>query len=129
MWFLIGYLIGIAMVLTSCSTVLKGKTGRPEIFKSQDYIVYMVGEKENSTTLAQKLLGDAGKAWLIEDNNPAGSFKRGQAVVIPLKEENIAVCMKMVSRSFPFFAIIVLVKPVSLIYAFLKKHLRNSWNT
>jgi len=88
-WILIGCLIGLAMVLISCSTALKGITGRPEIFQSQDYIVYMVGEKENSTTLAQKLLGDAGKAGLIEDNNPAGSFKRGQAVVIPLKEENI----------------------------------------
>ena len=88
-WILIGYIIGIVMVLTSCSTVLKDITGRPEIFQSRDYMVYMVGKNENSTTLAQKLLGDAGKAWLIEDNNPAGSFKRGQAVVIPLKEENI----------------------------------------
>jgi peptidoglycan/xylan/chitin deacetylase (PgdA/CDA1 family) len=88
-WILIGCLIGIAMVLTSCSTALKGIAGRPAIFKSQDYIVYMVGKKENSTTLAQEVLGDAGKAWLIEDNNPAGPFKRGQAVVIPLKEENI----------------------------------------
>jgi peptidoglycan/xylan/chitin deacetylase (PgdA/CDA1 family) len=89
MWILIGCLTGIAMVLTSCSTSLKGITGRPEIFRSQDYIVYIVGKKENSTTLAQEVLGDAGKAWLIEDNNPAGSFKRGQAVVIPIKEENI----------------------------------------
>jgi len=88
-WIFIGCLIGLAMVLTSCSTALKGITGRAEIFKSQDYIVYMVGKKENSTTLAQEVLGDAGKAWLIEDNNPAGSFKRGQAIVIPLKEENI----------------------------------------
>jgi peptidoglycan/xylan/chitin deacetylase (PgdA/CDA1 family) len=89
MWILISYLFGIAIVLTSCSTALKGITGSPEIFKSQDYIVYMAGKKENSTTLAQKVLGDAGKAWLIEDNNPAGSFERGQAVVIPIKEENI----------------------------------------
>jgi len=89
MWLLTGSLVAIAMVLTSCSTALKGITGQPEIFESQDYIVYMPGKNENSTTLAQKVLGDAGKAWLIEDNNPAGSFKRGQAVVIPLKEENI----------------------------------------
>jgi hypothetical protein len=89
MWILICCLIGIAMVLTSCSTALQGITGRAEIFRSQDYIVYMAGKKENSTTLAQEVLGDAGKAWLIEDNNPAGSIKRGQAVVIPIKEENI----------------------------------------
>ena len=88
-WILIGFLIGIAMVLTSCSTVLKDITGRPEIFQSQDYIVYRAAKNENSTTVAQKVLGDAGKAWMIEDNNPAGSIKRGQAVVIPLKEENI----------------------------------------
>ena len=81
-WILIGYLIGIAMVLTSCSTVLNGIPGRPEIFQSQDYIVYRAGRNENATTLAQKLLGDAGKAWVIEDNNPAGSFKRGQVLVI-----------------------------------------------
>ena len=89
MWILICYLTCIAMVLTSCTTVLKDITGQPEIFQSQDYIVYMAGKNETSITLAQKLLGDPGKAWLIEDNNPAGSFKRGQVVVIPLKEENI----------------------------------------
>ncbi len=89
MLILIGCLICIPVVLTSCSTVLKDLTGQPEIFQSQDYIVYKVGKNENSTTLAQKLLGDSAKAWLIEDNNPAGSFKRGQVVVIPLKEENI----------------------------------------
>jgi len=88
-WILICFFIGIAMVLTSCSTVLNDITGQPEIFQSQDYIVYRAGKNENSTTVAQKVLGDAGKAWLIEDNNPAGSIKRGQAVVIPLKEENI----------------------------------------
>jgi peptidoglycan/xylan/chitin deacetylase (PgdA/CDA1 family) len=49
----------------------------------------MAGKTESSTTLAKNLLGDARKAWLIEDNNPAGSIKKGQAVVIPLKEENI----------------------------------------
>lgn len=86
---LVGCLIGIMMVLTSCSTLLEGTTGRPEIFKSQDYIVYVAGKTENSTALANNLLGDAQKAWLIEDNNPAGSIKKGQAVVIPLKEDNI----------------------------------------
>jgi peptidoglycan/xylan/chitin deacetylase (PgdA/CDA1 family) len=77
------------MVLTSCTTFVNGTGGKPEIFRSQDYMVYMAGKNETSTTLAQKLLGDAAKAWLIEDNNSAASFKRGQAVVIPLKEENI----------------------------------------
>jgi len=88
-WILLCFLIGIGMVLISCSTVLNGTGGKPEIFRSQDYMVYMAGKNENSTTLAKKLLGDAAKAWVIEDNNPAASFKRGQAVVIPLKEENI----------------------------------------
>jgi len=89
MWILICFLIGIGMILTSCSTILNGTGGRPEIFQSKDYLVYMAGKSENSTTLAKKLLGDVTKAWMIEDNNPAGSFKRGQAIVIPLKEENI----------------------------------------
>ena len=89
MLILIGSLICIPVALTSCSTVLKDLEGQSEIFQSQDYIVYKVGKNENSTTLAQKLLGDSAKAWLIEDNNPADSFKRGQVVVIPLKEENI----------------------------------------
>lgn len=88
-WILIGCFIGIMIVLTSCSTVLEGTTSRPEVFKSRDYIVYIAGKTENSTTLAKSLLGDAAKAWLIEDNNPAGSIKKGQAVVIPLKEDNI----------------------------------------
>jgi peptidoglycan/xylan/chitin deacetylase (PgdA/CDA1 family) len=89
MWLLIGSLVAIAMALTSCSTALNGIAGKAKIFKSQDYIVYLPGKNETSTTLAQKVLGDAGKAWLIEDNNPAGSFNRGRAIAIPLKEENI----------------------------------------
>ena len=88
-WGLICSLIGIGVMLISCSTLLHGPEGSPEVFRSKDYIVYLPGKTENSTTLAQKVLGDSGKAWLIEDNNPAGSFKRGRAVVIPLKEENI----------------------------------------
>ncbi|MGD9289061.1 MAG: polysaccharide deacetylase family protein [Desulfobacterales bacterium] len=88
-WVLICFFISIMMVLNACSTVMEGIAGRPEIFRSQDYMVYMAGGNENSNTLAKKLLGDAAKAWLIEDNNPSGSFRRGQAVVIPLKEENV----------------------------------------
>ena len=88
-WILTCCFIGIAMILASCSTALKGTTGRGEIFRSQEYIVYMAGNTESSATLAKNLLGDTRKAWLIEDNNPAGPIKKGQAVVIPLKEDNI----------------------------------------
>ena len=87
--FLICCLAGIAVVMTSCSTVRNGKPGRFNMFQSQDYMVYMVENNETSTTLAEKLLGDAAKAWQIEDNNSAAYFKRGQVVVIPLKEDNI----------------------------------------
>lgn len=41
------------MVLISCSILLNSTGGKPEIFRLQDYMAYMAGKNENSTTLAK----------------------------------------------------------------------------
>jgi hypothetical protein len=43
---------------------------------------------ESPGSLAKSFLGDARKSWIIEDANEGVSFRRGEAVVIPLREEN-----------------------------------------
>jgi peptidoglycan/xylan/chitin deacetylase (PgdA/CDA1 family) len=43
---------------------------------------------ETPKSLAKSFLGDRRKSWIIEDANEGVSFRKGKAVVIPLKEEN-----------------------------------------
>jgi peptidoglycan/xylan/chitin deacetylase (PgdA/CDA1 family) len=64
------------------------KPPRGKIFRSDDYVVYVMEGGETPRTLAKTFLGDARKSWIIEDANEEVSFSRGKAVVIPLKEEN-----------------------------------------
>ena len=78
-----------ALALISCATIQQGKSGAHEVYQSRDFIVSRLDGAETAASLAQRLLGDANKSWMIEDNNPAGPYKKGQAVIIPLKDENI----------------------------------------
>ncbi len=93
--FLIG---GGLLVLCACATAwptsgttsppVSEKPPRGEVFRSDDYVVYVMAGGETPKTLAKSFLGDARKSWIIEDANEGVSFRRGKAVVIPLKEEN-----------------------------------------
>ena len=93
--FLIG---GGLLVLSACATAwptsgttsppVSEKPPRGEVFRSDDYVVYVMAGGETPKTLAKSFLGDARKSWIIEDANEGVSFRRGKAVVIPLKEEN-----------------------------------------
>lgn len=93
--FLIG---GGLFVLSACATTwptsgttsppVSEKPPRGEVFRSDDYVVYVMAGGETPETLAKTFLGDARKSWIIEDANEGVSFRRGKAVVIPLKEEN-----------------------------------------
>jgi len=86
---------GGLFILSSCATTWPTPETAPtpekapegKVFKSGDYIVYMLEGGETPKILAKSFLGDAKKSWIIEDANEGISFKKGQAVVIPLKEE------------------------------------------
>ncbi len=62
----------------------------PEVFESPDFFVAIPKGPETSATLAARLLGDAGKAWMIEDYSGAAAFGPGQQAVIPRKPWNPA---------------------------------------
>jgi peptidoglycan/xylan/chitin deacetylase (PgdA/CDA1 family) len=59
-------------------------------FRSEDYIVYRLQNNETSAELAERFLGSKNKSWIIEDANPGIVFKRGKAIIIPLKDKNRA---------------------------------------
>lgn len=62
----------------------------PEAFESDDFIVTRARQGDTAATLAQRFLGEASKAWLIEDYTGSTRFEAGQTVVIPRREWNPA---------------------------------------
>jgi peptidoglycan/xylan/chitin deacetylase (PgdA/CDA1 family) len=58
------------------------------LFRSDDYVIYFLRDSETPAELAEKFLGDEKKSWIIEEANPGVNFRRGNAVVIPLKDWN-----------------------------------------
>lgn len=60
----------------------------PEFFESERFVVAFAREGDTAAALAARHLGDAGKAWMIEDYNGAATFAAGAEVVIPRGEWN-----------------------------------------
>jgi peptidoglycan/xylan/chitin deacetylase (PgdA/CDA1 family) len=83
-------LIGItSLVFSSCaSTRSNVQPSNAHIFRSEDYIVYQLKKNETAAELAGRFLGDRKKSWMIEEANPGARFRNGNAVVIPLRDNN-----------------------------------------
>jgi peptidoglycan/xylan/chitin deacetylase (PgdA/CDA1 family) len=62
----------------------------PEFFESPEFIVAFAKPGDTPATLAQRHLGDAGKAWMIEDYMGKPTFAPGDKVVIPRRAWNPA---------------------------------------
>jgi peptidoglycan/xylan/chitin deacetylase (PgdA/CDA1 family) len=62
----------------------------PDHFRSEDYVVTLAKAGDTPATLAERYLGDANKAWMIEDFAGSTSFTTGQEVVIPLRPWNLS---------------------------------------
>jgi peptidoglycan/xylan/chitin deacetylase (PgdA/CDA1 family) len=65
----------------------------PEAFESDDFIVTFARPGDTAETLAARYLGDAGKAWMIEDYAGASgtsALSPGQEVVIPKRPWNLS---------------------------------------
>ena len=62
--------------------------GALEVFESKDFIVTPARSGDTPETLAARHLGDARKAWMIEDYTGVRTFAEGQEVVIPKREWN-----------------------------------------
>jgi peptidoglycan/xylan/chitin deacetylase (PgdA/CDA1 family) len=78
-------------VFWSCaSTRAVTESSAQRLFRSEDYVVYQLQNPETSAELAEKFLGNKSQSWIIEEANPGIIFKRGTAIVIPLKNKNWA---------------------------------------
>jgi peptidoglycan/xylan/chitin deacetylase (PgdA/CDA1 family) len=55
----------------------------PDAFESRDFVVTFARPGDTAESLAARHLGDAGKAWMIEDYSGARAFAPGEEVVIP----------------------------------------------
>ena len=79
----------VAAAVWGCASAPSGPPP-PEVFESPDFFVAIPKAPETSATLAARYLGDAGKAWMIEDYSGAAAFGPGQQAVIPRKPWNPA---------------------------------------
>jgi peptidoglycan/xylan/chitin deacetylase (PgdA/CDA1 family) len=64
------------------------ETRLPETFESDDFVVIFAKEGDTAAGMAGRFLGDAGKAWMVEDYNGAATFEAGRQVVIPKRPWN-----------------------------------------
>ncbi len=60
----------------------------PEMFESSSFVVTFAKPGDTPATLAKRYLGDANKAWMIEDYTGKQSFAPGEEVVIPREPWN-----------------------------------------
>jgi peptidoglycan/xylan/chitin deacetylase (PgdA/CDA1 family) len=58
--------------------------------ESEEFVVVQAAAGDTAELLAQRHLGDAAKAWMIEDYNGTRSFTPGQQVVVPKRPWNLA---------------------------------------
>ena len=58
------------------------------MFESSSFVVTFAKPGDTPATLAKRYLGDANKAWMIEDYTGKQSFAPGEEVVIPREPWN-----------------------------------------
>jgi peptidoglycan/xylan/chitin deacetylase (PgdA/CDA1 family) len=69
--------------------------GRPaeplaEFYESDEFVLALARPGDTAEGLAQRFLGDAARAWMIEDYNGRAVFEAGQEVVIPKRPWNLS---------------------------------------
>lgn len=61
----------------------------PTVFESEHWIVTFARAGDTAESLARRHLGDADKAWMIEDYTGKRTFVEGQEIVIPKTDWNV----------------------------------------
>lgn len=70
----------------------------PLVARDEDYAIVVAADGDDFARLAQRYLGDAGKAWRIAEFNGTERAIPGQTIVIPLRTRNV-VGVQQVPRS------------------------------
>ena len=60
----------------------------PVINRDEDFAIVAVRDGDTMASLAERYLGDAGKAWWIAQFNGVSTVRAGQIIVIPLRVRN-----------------------------------------
>jgi len=77
------------LVFFSCApTRTPAQPLKTNLFRSKDYVIYVMRDSETAAELAEKFLRSRQESWIIEEANPEAVFSRGNAIVIPLKDRN-----------------------------------------
>ncbi len=83
------FFVLVLLFMSACaSTQNSTPSSQPHLFRSEDYIIYQLKSNQSPAELAEKFLGNPQNAWIIKEANPDIRFRRGNAVVIPLKDHN-----------------------------------------
>jgi len=88
--FLLLFIISSPVFWSCAPTRAVTEPSAEKLFRSEDYVVYQLQDNEKSAELAERFLGGKSKSWIIEEANPGIIFKKGTAIVIPLKDKNRA---------------------------------------
>ena len=80
---------GLLFLNACASTQSKAPPSNTNVFRSEDFVVYQLPKNQSPAELAEKFLGDPQRAWIIREANRDIRFRRGNAVVIPLKDRNL----------------------------------------
>ena len=91
-------LAAAVLALSGCATLAQlgvaaetATSSASVVGESDEFVVVVPGRAESTPALARTYLGDAGKAWMIEDfNGGARTYKAGERVVIPKRPWNVA---------------------------------------
>jgi len=83
-------IIGLSVTWSCAPTRAVTAPAAQKAFRSDDYVVYQLQDNETAADLAERFLGGKSKSWMIEEANPGIIFKKGTAIVIPLKDKNRA---------------------------------------
>jgi peptidoglycan/xylan/chitin deacetylase (PgdA/CDA1 family) len=86
-------LVGAIATLPGCGLLPRPRaevpaSPAPPVFESDEFVVTFVRDGDTAGSLAARFLGDAGKAWVIEDYNRTKRLVPGQEVVIPKQAWN-----------------------------------------
>lgn len=83
-------LIVLATVLGCAGPTVIPPFSSPDVYRSDERILHRLKTGETPEMLAEKYLGEAQRAWMVEDANPKKAFLPGRLVVIPLVIRNRA---------------------------------------
>ena len=88
-------LVLLCLTLAGCAATAPSGPEQPsrvagEVFESAEYFVVVAKSGDTVASLAGKYLGDANKAWMIEDYNGGAAIAPGQTVIIPKRQWNLS---------------------------------------